>query len=738
VEAGFDLAGLGWLQFQWLCQWALRLLSGAEDLSWRGSADQLRIGASAEALDGQWFGAAKIEAPALVGVCWLAGDDPEKHERRALSAAKRLVREHDTGGGKGSLLMMNVPAPAQLSQLGIDAVVDGPRLTAAVLEHESLRLRVPSVLGLRHLPAVTAAEAESSTLDLEAALELSRVFVSTRAHHLTVDVLDRHHFAVLTGPPEMGKTAIARTIGLALLSAGWQAHECLSPDDLWTAYRESERQVFIADDAFGSTEYRPDAAERWARELPRILKATDERHWLIWTSRPAPLRAGLHRVHQERGSERFPSPAQVQVDAAALDIDEKACILLRHAQAAELSENIKHALRTTAVDLVRHPHFTPERIRRFVTDRLPKEGSAGFFMMRSAVEREMQEPTQAMSASLEALSPEHRALLVAMLDCPEGPVHDRDLVRSMRRHHPQGITHLPAELIERLSDHFLRVTGVRVTWIHPSWRDLVIDRLAAEGEARQTFLLRAELPGIMLALSTDGGPTGDRRLPLLVTDGDWDALGDSSHRLARTVSERDLVRLLVTVEAAAKLELGPQAEPELRAVIDLIAATLHRRFAHEPELMTARSLGAWFIFARLASEPPPAPDLRAAWARLRPTPTIDPRNPGDLRQVDDWLALAEVIKQHDQQVLKRLGFADDLDVLRRALYFAKTSSMIRSTLLLSILSRLKELDRGLWMETQDAAANVYAPVSEVPTLPTHRPGETQGEDERIKQILADL
>jgi hypothetical protein len=124
VEAAFDLAGLGWLQFQWLCDWALHLLSGGEDLSWRGSADQLRIGASAEALDGQWFGAAKIEAPALVGVCWLAGEDPEKHERRALSAAKRLMREQDSGGGQGSLvmMMMNVPAPdSRLSQFGIDA-----------------------------------------------------------------------------------------------------------------------------------------------------------------------------------------------------------------------------------------------------------------------------------------------------------------------------------------------------------------------------------------------------------------------------------------------------------------------------------------------------------------------------------------------------------------------------------------------------------------------------------------
>ena len=37
-------------------------------------------------------------------------------------------------------------------------------------------------------------------------------------------------------------------------------------------------QVFIADDAFGSTEYQPDAAERWAVDLDRILRALDANH----------------------------------------------------------------------------------------------------------------------------------------------------------------------------------------------------------------------------------------------------------------------------------------------------------------------------------------------------------------------------------------------------------------------------------------------------------------------------
>lgn len=91
-------------------------------------------------------------------------------------------------------------------------------------------------------------------------------------------------------------------------------------------------QVFVADDAFGSTEYRADAAELWARDLGPMLRVLDDRHWLIWTSRPAPLKAGLRRVQRERGSEHFPAPGEVLVDAGKLDLAEKTLILFRHAK----------------------------------------------------------------------------------------------------------------------------------------------------------------------------------------------------------------------------------------------------------------------------------------------------------------------------------------------------------------------------------------------------------------------
>jgi hypothetical protein len=189
--------------------------------------------------------------------------------------------------------------------------------------------------------------------------------------------------------------------------------------------------------------------------MERILRALDERHWLIWTSRPAPLRAGLGRLHRERGAERFPAPAEVLVDASELDPGEKTLILFRHAKAADLTAETRDAIRLHGAEIVAHPHFTPERIRRFVAGvKMLPPGALG---LAAIVGGELTTATEAMAMSFEALSSEHRDLLIAMLDTPPGPVSERDLLGALRRHHDGALPQPPGEFVDRLTDHFLRV-----------------------------------------------------------------------------------------------------------------------------------------------------------------------------------------------------------------------------------------------------------------------------------------
>jgi hypothetical protein len=566
---------------------------------------------------------------------------------------------------------------------------------------------MPSVLGLRDLaPLIDAtAGAASPSFDLAGATALARVFSPTRAFDRARAVVGRHRFVVLTGPPEMGKTAIARMIGLAKLTDGWEVHECTNPDQVWRAYDPRRRQLFVADDAFGSTEYRPDAAERWAEHLARLLRALDDHHWLIWTSRPAPLKAGLRRVQRERGSERFPAPAEILVDAGDLDLAEKTLILFRHAKAHGVDGGTRRLVRTSAVAIVEHPHFTPERIRRFVADRLDALAEAGDTAgVAAAVERELQAPTAAMTASFAALEPEHRDLLIALLDAPAGLVDDRELAAAVRRHHRGGLTHPPAELIDRLTDHFLKLTPLGIGWIHPSWRDLVIDELRADAAARQAFLGAAGIDGVLLVLSTAGGAGGERGLPLLVADADWDLCTDRIVELIRRLEDKDVARLLLALDDVSRVELPPAQQREAAGLAASALAAARRTWDARGRPLPVFLLERWYQLN--AGPGVTAPQLSLTWAELHPAPDATaPADRSELERADDWLALAALLAEHDPAANSRFGFPlREQRTLARLIDAAAGPAAAGDEAAASVLRRIQTLVRSGALDALAAAA----------------------------------
>lgn len=90
---------------------------------------------------------------------------------------------------------------------------------------------IPEILSLRDLDslltdAVNRGVLARSHAAIEESRDLVPVIVSTAAYDLTWKVLEKHSFAVLDGPPEMGKTAIARAVALGHVLSEWQAIEC--------------------------------------------------------------------------------------------------------------------------------------------------------------------------------------------------------------------------------------------------------------------------------------------------------------------------------------------------------------------------------------------------------------------------------------------------------------------------------------------------------------------------------
>jgi hypothetical protein len=670
--AAYDLDRLGWLQFEQLCALVLDAEAGLTELAWTGRADTTRsvsVEAPVTFAGRPVFGA----GPATLCVLWVP-DGLEPASRR-YDFARRLTRLADRGGlgPEDALLALtnldagdardSVAAALRVMPLPRLVILGANELGQSIDRNPGVRSALPSVLGLRDLtPLIDADVRARSSFDLDGAASLARVFSPTRAFHRARAVLARHHFAVLAGPPEMGKTAIARMIALAQLTVGWEAHEANDPAQIQAAFDPARRQVFIADDAFGSTEYRPDAAERWAHELAHLLELLDGRHWLIWTSRPAPLKAGLRRVQRERGSERFPSPGEILVDAGDLETSERTLILFRHAKDLGAGRDLRRLLQSAGPRIVEHPHFTPERIRRLCSERrtdlleLAADGG-GRSRWRVLVERELTTPTSAMRTSFAALESDHRRLLVAMLDVPAGFVDDRDLATTLRRHHPAGLAARPADLVDRLTDHFLRVTPLGIGWVHPSWRDLVIDELRDDPTERHRFLAACGPHGAALALSQAGGATGERALPLLPTDADWDVLTDRVGPLLRELEDPDLARLLLAIADSLAADIPSRQRAEADSLASYALGTARRIWNAADRVITLPMLDAWYAVNAHLPTPVQTPLLAATWSTLRPD--SGSRSDADrttLARADEWLALVALLDERDPPTLAALGF----------------------------------------------------------------------------------
>lgn len=723
------------MQFAQLCRELLgpETVAAAEAERW-GFVTVCREGATSP-------GGARLAGPTLVLAVWL------REGSRSQTAVERLQQIVGDAAAatphepSSALLLTNVTTPPELT--GVALTVLGPdELWTLVRERPVLRFRLPFLLGVADpLLLVPEAPLGRSTGDVDAAVALAHVFVPTRAYARALAVLERHRFVVLSGPPEMGKTAIARVLGLAALSDGWELHECVRPEEFWERFSPERSQLFVADDAFGSTEYRPEAAERWAVELDRVLRALDSRHRLIWTSRPTPLHAALRRIHREHGVERFPQPARVAVDATALDVAEKALILFRHTKALSAPEPQLELVRRHGWDIVSHAHFTPERIRRFCQKRLAQlAASQDGGAVAEAVVAEIREPTTAMAASYHALSSEHKAVLYALVDVPPGPVSRRELTSALRRHAPRGLAHPIDRIVDRLADHFLRTAGTdSVSWVHPSWRDLVIDELAADREARQAFLRRCGIHGIALALSTAGGSGGDRSLPLLREDADWDALADRVAAVLPTLDAPEAVLLLQTLAEALR-SAADDAHVELIA----FARQALGQLGHLWEATETPPVGLLAVWFSLASQLPGAPTLpeRAlakTWIELLPHGGLEIASAGSIAALDDWLTLADLLASRAPELLERFQFpAGQTDTLR-AVIAATRSAAPRldpstSKLLARVFGRIARLAPTLSADATQIAAVLMRPDS---AEPQHEPEPQFRElSPELEQLLA--
>jgi hypothetical protein len=268
---------------------------------------------------------------------------------------------------------------------------------------------------------------------------------------------------------------------------------------------------------------------------------------------------------------------------------------------------------------------------------------------------------------------------------------------------------------------------MRVTWVHPSWRDLVIEHLGGSAQRRRAFLDACGLAGIELALSTAGGPTGTRRLPLVTGDDDWDALGDAIHRLSRHIAQDELARMLSALETAI-VDAGTRERAELEAIAELALNTVRRRLDHDTAVIDAYLLERWHALARQLAQPPGPPTVGHTLAALDPA-GAHPSNAASVQRLDHYLAVIEATGQPLPD-----GIAEELAAFVRAAERggelpAATRAVLRR--IARVHARLAP--RTLALLDEDATLQARTAIAE--PIPPPPPDD---EGQRVRRILADL
>lgn len=198
---------------------------------------------------------------------------------------------------------------------------------------------------------------------------------------------------------------------------------------------------------------------------------------------------------------------------------------------------------------------------------------------------------------------------------------------------------------------------MRVAWVHPTWRDLVIERLAADAAARRRFLSRCGVHGAVLALSVAGGAAGGRRLPLMVDDADWDALGDRLYALAPDADSPELLALLTGLTLALQDLCGPdggaplkglgeadgKAALEVRALARVVLVRLKATWDELGRPIPLPELEAWLELSKLLVPREMPPSLAATWTELLPVSVPAPYDLPETQRLGDWLVLCGVL-----------------------------------------------------------------------------------------------
>jgi hypothetical protein len=385
------------------------------------------------------------------------------------------------------------------------------------------------------------------------------------------------------------------------------------------------------------------------------------------------LQTALQEMTLQGKAAKFPKPAEVLVNASKLEREERALMLYRHSRAASLESTGKEIIRKFAASVVDNNHFTPERIKRFVSERLPalaekrKHGTLSDEVLAEAVKDAIENPTDRMRKAFAKLEDSQKWLLIALLDT-ERMITVNELETSFRRFSEmrRPISEEVALLKEGFIEEYVERAARALRWIHPSYRDLVIEELEKDENRATKFLECCSLEGIKLAVSVAGGAKGQRQFPLMSAPGSWDILEQRVIEIIRDALNERRVADTLSIMRTATTAASPSGHVQnrLAKILTSCCEAARLRWDGAGAVLDSSVIEEFFDATMCLIPPPTMPALLRTLnkAEQEYEQAMDEltkcRFQLDAGRILRWASVAKIVAKSDPRLLIQLGFPE--------------------------------------------------------------------------------